>query len=55
MVLLVSELVSTSVRHASSSEVDVKVTTPTGPIRVEVTDNGPGFLADDPRGEGIVW
>ncbi len=53
VVLLVSELVSNSVRHGSSNGIDIKVITRDGQIRVEVTDEGPGFSATDPRGEGL--
>lgn len=53
VVLVVSELVSNSVRHSRSSEIDLKVTAGSGRIRVEVTDDGPGFSIDDPRGEGM--
>jgi anti-sigma regulatory factor (Ser/Thr protein kinase) len=53
VVLVVSELVTNSVRHTGSSEVDVKVTAGADHIRVEVTDDGPGFSIDDPRGEGL--
>lgn len=53
VMLVVSELVSNSVRHGSSGGIDVKVTAKRGRIRVEVTDDGPGFAADDPRGDGL--
>lgn len=53
VVLLVSELVSNSVRHGSSNGIDIKVTARHGRIRVEVTDEGPGFSAADPRGDGL--
>lgn len=53
VVLLVSELVSNSVRHGRSNDIDVKVTARGGWIRVEVTDKGPGFPIDAPRGEGL--
>lgn len=53
VVLVVSELVSNSVRHGSSSGIDVKVTAHGGRIRVEVTDDGPGFSIDAPRGDGL--
>lgn len=53
VVLLVSELVSNSVRHGASNGIDIKVTTRAGQIRVEVTDGGPGFSATDPRGDGL--
>jgi serine/threonine-protein kinase RsbW len=53
VVLVVSELVSNSVRHSSSEDIDVKVTNRNGWVRVEVTDDGPGFAANAPRGEGL--
>jgi len=53
VVLVVSELVANSVRHGASSNIDVRVAAQTDRIRVEVTDNGPGFSVDDPRGEGL--
>lgn len=53
VVLVVSELVSNSVRHGSSQGIEVKVTARNGRIRVEVTDEGPGFAADTPRGDGL--
>lgn len=53
VVLVVSELVTNSVRHGSSTGIDVKVTARRGRIRVEVADDGPGFSIDDPRGEGL--
>lgn len=53
VVLVVSELVSNSVRHGASKDIDVKVTTRDGRIRIEVADDGPGFSMDDPRGEGM--
>lgn len=55
--LIVSELVSNSVRHsgakANSGSIDVNVTVRAGKIRVEVADGGPGFSKDDARGEGM--
>lgn len=53
VVLLVSELVSNSVRHGSSEGIDIKVTARKDRIRVEVADDGPGFSATDPRGDGL--
>lgn len=53
VVLVVSELVSNSVRHGASNDIDVKVTAKGNRIRVEVTDGGPGFGIDDPRGDGL--
>jgi len=53
VVLVVSELVSNSVRHGASEGIDVKVIARSGRIRVEVTDHGSGFSVDDPRGDGL--
>lgn len=53
VVLVVSELVTNSVRHGASNGIDVKVTAGRGQIRVEVADDGPGFSIDDPRGSGF--
>lgn len=53
VVLVVSELVSNSVRHGSSNGIDVKVTAGPGTIRVEVADDGPGFATDVARGDGL--
>lgn len=53
VVLLVSELVSNSVRHGSSNGIAIKVIARDGQIRVEVTDDGPGFSVTDPRGDGL--
>lgn len=55
--LVVSELVSNSVRHAGgdsqSDRIDVKVSVRSGHIRVEVADGGEGFSLEDPRGDGL--
>lgn len=54
VILVVSELVSNSVRHGRrTTDIDVKVTADDGRIRIEVTDDGPGFSADSPRGDGM--
>lgn len=53
VVLIVSELVSNSVRHGTTEDIDVRVVADDGKIRVEVTDDGPGFAPDAPRGEGL--
>lgn len=57
VVLVVSELVSNSVRHSGadpkSDGIDIKVSVRAGHIRVEVADGGPGFSLDAPRGEGL--
>ncbi len=53
VVLVVSELVSNSVRHGSTEAIEVKVTARDGWIRIEVTDDGPGFALDAPRGDGL--
>jgi anti-sigma regulatory factor (Ser/Thr protein kinase) len=51
MRLLVSELVTNSVRHAGLRRTDrigFRVLTTDSAVRVEVTDAGPGFKATDP-------
>ncbi len=53
VLLLVSELVSNSVRHAKSCDIDVRVRAMDGKIRIEVSDDGPGFAPDAPRGDGL--
>lgn len=53
VILVVSELVSNSVRHGRTADIDIKVTTDEQWIRIEVTDDGPGFRADAPRGDGL--
>lgn len=53
VLLLVSELVSNSVRHSASSDIDITVRAQDGQIRVEVSDDGPGFSVESPRGDGL--
>jgi serine/threonine-protein kinase RsbW len=57
VVLVLSELVSNSVRHSrarsNSDGIEVKVSVRAEFIRVEVADQGPGFSIDDPRGDGL--
>lgn len=53
VVLLVSELVTNSVRHSGTGGIEVRVEAVDGRIRVEVSDDGPGFAADCPRGDGL--
>lgn len=53
VLLLVSELVTNSVRHSFSRDVDVLVRANDGRIRVEVSDDGPGFTEESPRGNGL--
>lgn len=43
--LLVSELVSNAVRHASAEFVDLRAAVTSSAVRVEVGDDGPGFEA----------
>lgn len=53
VLLVVSELVTNSVRHGDGTkEVDVRVEANEGRIRLEVTDEGPCFDKDAPRGNG---
>jgi hypothetical protein len=49
--IVVSELVTNSVRHSSTRGIDVTVKANDSMIRVEVTDDGPGFGRDDARGD----
>lgn len=53
VLLLISELVTNSVRHTATDGIDVHVETNDGRIRVEVSDDGPGFSTDTPRGDGL--
>ena len=53
VLLLVSELVTNSVRHSKSDDIDVRIKSVDGHIRVEVSDDGPGFNPDAPRGDGM--
>lgn len=53
VLLLVSELVSNSVRHSLSNEIDVSVRANGKRIRIEVSDDGPGFTQEAPRGDGL--
>ena len=41
--LLVTELVTNSVRHAEAQAVDMRVKVTRDQVRLEVTDRGPGF------------
>jgi anti-sigma regulatory factor (Ser/Thr protein kinase) len=41
--LLVTELVTNSVRHAEADAVDIRVHVASDQVRLEVTDRGPGF------------
>lgn len=53
VLLIVSELVSNSVRHTRSEDIAVRVEANDGRVRVEVSDTGPGFTASTPRGDGL--
>ncbi|MGD2102691.1 MAG: ATP-binding protein [Acidimicrobiia bacterium] len=53
VLLLISELVSNCVRHSGTDGIDVRVETANGRIRVEVSDDGPGFSTKSPRGDGL--
>jgi anti-sigma regulatory factor (Ser/Thr protein kinase) len=53
VLLLVSELVSNSVRHSRSEDIDIRVSAFNGRIRIEVSDDGPGFTEESPRGDGL--
>ena len=56
VVLLASELVSNAVRHAEAHAVAVRFEVMNSHVRVEVTDEGPGFdptgLAPQPERQG---
>ena len=52
VVLLVSELLTNSVRHSVSEGIDVTIKASEAKVRVEVTDEGPGFTPHEPRGDG---
>lgn len=52
--LVLSELVTNSVRHGrGTSEVELVIDTLDSRVRLEVTDTGPCFAKDHPRGDGI--
>lgn len=51
--LVVTELVSNSVRHSGDGEVRVSVWASNDRIRLEVSDSGPGFDASQPRNGGM--
>ena len=56
--LLVTELVSNSVRHAHSETVVLKVLVGRTAVWTEVTDEGPGFdpeLSSGPRQDSTGW
>lgn len=54
VLLVVSELVSNSVRHTGNTDdVLLTVTASNGTIRIEVSDHGPCFGWEAPRGEGM--
>lgn len=52
--LVLSELVSNSVRHGTdNSAVSVVVGASDGRVKIQVTDTGPCFEVDAPRGDGL--
>ncbi len=55
VVLVVSELVTNSVRHSASDQsIEMKVEVSDSVIRVEVSDRGAGFVpVESMRGEGL--
>lgn len=53
VLLVVSELVSNCVRHTNTDEIDVRVRSNNGHVRVEVSDHGPGFTSSTPRRDGL--
>ncbi len=53
LALVVSELVSNSVRHSGDGFVSVSLKKTRDRVRLEVSDPGPCFDADHPRGDGF--
>jgi anti-sigma regulatory factor (Ser/Thr protein kinase) len=56
--LLVTELVTNSVRHASADTVNLRVTVKTASVFTEVRDQGPGFdpsTTGTPRDDRSGW
>lgn len=51
--LVVSELVSNSVRHSGRESVSISIRKTADTVRLEVRDPGPGFDPDDTEGDGI--
>ncbi len=53
LALVISELVSNSVRHSGQGTVSVSIKTKPDQVRLEVRDPGPGFDPDHLAGDGI--
>lgn len=53
LALVISELVSNSVRHSGQATVSISVKTKANGVRLEVRDRGPGFDPDQPDGDGM--
>jgi anti-sigma regulatory factor (Ser/Thr protein kinase) len=53
LALVISELVSNSVRHSGEGTVSVTVRKQANRVRLEVRDPGPGFDPDRPAGDGM--
>ncbi|MGF1617537.1 MAG: ATP-binding protein [Acidimicrobiia bacterium] len=53
LALVISELVSNSVRHSGQATVSISVKTKANRVRLEVSDPGPGFDPDQPAGDGM--
>jgi signal transduction histidine kinase len=53
LALVISELVSNSVRHSGEGTVSVTVKKQANRVRLEVRDPGPGFDPDRPAGDGM--
>jgi anti-sigma regulatory factor (Ser/Thr protein kinase) len=51
--LIISELVTNSVRHAGDTSISVTVQARADRVRLEVRDGGPCFDLSQPRGEGL--
>lgn len=52
LALVVSELVSNSVRHSGQESVSISLKKQDNRVRLEVRDPGPGFDLDQPVGDG---
>lgn len=51
--LIISELVTNSVRHSGETPISVTVRTQADRVRLEVQDQGPCFDVGEPHGEGL--
>jgi signal transduction histidine kinase len=51
--LIISELVTNSVRHSGETPISVTVRTRADRVRLEVQDEGPCFDVGEPHGDGL--